>query len=93
MIGRELLIDLVSTAYMEGKSFFMRDVIMPQLGKLNVQAYKYTGYVARICGMKSYFEENMKLLDDYNLDALFSTRLFTRRFVTTILLVILRGLR
>lgn len=73
VIGRELLIDLVSTAYMEGKSFFMRDVIMPRLGKLNVQAYKYTGYVARICGMKSYFEENMKLLDDYNLDALFAS--------------------
>ncbi len=73
VIARELLIELVSNAYMQGRSFFMRDVIMPQLGKLNVQAYKYTGYVARICGMKSYFEENMKLLDDYNLDALFST--------------------
>lgn len=73
IIGRELLIELVSTAYMQGRSFFMRDVIMPQLGKLNVQAYKYTGYVARISGMKSYFEENMKLLDDYNLDALFSS--------------------
>ncbi len=72
VIGRELLIDLVSNAYMQGRSFFMRDVIMPQLGKLNVQAYKYTGYVARICGMKSYFEENMRLLDDYNLEALFS---------------------
>ena len=72
VISRELLIELVSTAYMQGRSFFMRDVIMPQLGKLNVQAYKYTGYVARINGMKSYFKENMKLLDDYNLDALFS---------------------
>ncbi len=72
VIGRELLIELVSTAYMQGKSFFMRDVIMPQLNKLNVQAFKYTGYVARISGMKSYFEENMKLLDDYNLDGLFS---------------------
>ncbi len=72
VIEREKLIELVSNAYMEGRSFFMRDVIMPQLGKLNVQAYKYTGYVARINGMKSYFEENMKLLDDYNLEALFS---------------------
>ena len=72
VIDRELLIDLISTAYMQGRSFFMRDVIMPQLSKLNVQAYKYTGYVARISGMRSYFEENMKLLDDYNLDALFS---------------------
>lgn len=72
VIDRELLIDIINTAYMQGRSFFMRDVVMPQLGKLNVQAYKYTGYVARISGMKSYFEENMKLLDDYNLDALFS---------------------
>lgn len=72
VIEREKLIGLVSNAYVEGRSFFMRDVIMPQLGKLNVQAYKYTGYVARISGMRSYFEENMKLLDDYNLDALFS---------------------
>ena len=72
VITRERLIELISNAYMQGRSFFMRDVIMPQLNKLNVQAYKYTGYVARISGMKSYFEENMKLLDDYNLDALFS---------------------
>ena len=72
VIERELLIELVSTAYTQGRPFFMRDMIMPQLGKLNVQGYKYTGYVARISGMKSYFEENMKLLDDYNLDALFS---------------------
>ena len=28
--------------------------------------------MARISDMKSYFDENMKLLDDYNLDALFS---------------------
>ncbi len=73
VVSRELLIDIINDAYIQGRSFFMRDVIMPQLGKLNVQAYKYTDYVARISGMKSYFEENMKLLDDYNLDALFSS--------------------
>lgn len=73
VVRRGLLIDIVNDAYIQGRSFFMRDVIMPQLGKLNVQAYKYTKYVARISGMKSYFEENMKLLDDYNLDALFSS--------------------
>jgi len=41
------------------------------MDKLNVQAYKFEGYTARICDMQSYFEENMKLLDDKNLDALF----------------------
>lgn len=72
IINRELLIDMVNSALMQGKEFFMRDVLIPQINKLNVQGYKYTGYVARITDMKSYFDENMKLLDDYNLDALFS---------------------
>ena len=30
------------------------------------------GYLARITDMKSYFDENMKLLEDENLDALFA---------------------
>lgn len=51
----------------------------PQLDKLNVQAYKFTGYLARISSMKSYFDENMKLLEDENLDALFgSNHIYTK---------------
>ncbi len=72
ILDRELLIDLINTAFVRGQEYFERDVLLPQLNKLNVQAYKYDGYIARICDMKSYFDENMRLLDDYNLDALFS---------------------
>ncbi len=72
IIARELLIDLITTASIHGKEYFERDVLLPQVSKLNIQAYKYDGYVARISDIKSYFDENMKLLDDYNLDALFS---------------------
>ena len=72
VVERELLIDMINTAFVRGQEYFERDVLLPQLDKLNVQAYKYEGYIARICDMKSYFDENMKLLDDYNLDALFS---------------------
>ncbi len=72
VIERELLIDLINTASVRGQVYFERDVLLPQLNKLNVQAYKYDGYTARISDMKSYFEENMKLLDDHNLDDLFS---------------------
>ena len=71
VIDRELLINLINEASLRGNEFFERDILIPQLGKLNVQAYKYDGYLARITGMKSYFDENMKLLDDYNVDALF----------------------
>ena len=72
VLRRELLIDLINTAFVHGQEYFERDVLLPRLNKLNVQAYKYDGYVARISDIKSYFDENMRLLDDYNLDALFS---------------------
>ena len=71
VIDRELLINLINEASLRGNEYFERDVLIPQLSKLNVQAYKYDGYLARITGMKSYFDENMKLLDDYNIDGLF----------------------
>ena len=71
VIDRELLINLINEASLRGNEYFERDVLIPQLSKLNVQAYKYDGYLARITGMKSYFDENMKLLDDYNIDSLF----------------------
>ena len=71
VVKRELLIDIVNTAFVRGQRFFERDVLLNQLNVLNVQAYKYDGYIARITNIKSYFDENMKLLDDYNSDALF----------------------
>ncbi len=72
LIEREMLIDMVSAASVHGLHYFERDVLLPQLNRLNVQGFKYDGYIARISSLQSYFEENMKLLDDYNLDALFS---------------------
>ena len=71
VVERELLINLVNTAFVRGQRFFERDVLMNQLDELNVHGYKFDGYVARITNLKSYFDENMKLLDDANLDGLF----------------------
>lgn len=78
VIDRELLIKLVSDAAGKGLVHFTRDVILNELDNLNVQGYKFTGYVARICGITSYFDENMKLLDDYNLNALFAAPVYTK---------------
>lgn len=72
VIERELLIRLIDEAFVQGQQFFERDVLAPHLNQLNVQAYKCENYIARISDMKSYFDENMKLLDEYNLNALFS---------------------
>ena len=71
-IERKKLIDLINAAFVRGQVYFERDVLAPNLDTLNVQGFKYEGYAARISDMKSYFEENMKLLDDENLDAWFS---------------------
>lgn len=72
LLDRELLINLIDSAFVHGQQYFERDVLLPQLNKLHIHGYKYTGYLARISDMKSYFDENMRLLDDHNLDALFS---------------------
>ena len=72
LLERELLIDLITDAFAKGYHFFERDVIMPRLSELNVQGYLFEGYAARILSTASYFEENMKMLDEKNLEALFS---------------------
>lgn len=72
VIDKELLMDLINMAFVRGYVYFERDILAPRLDKLNVQGFKYDGYMARIFDMKSYFDENMKLLDDANLDALFA---------------------
>jgi glucose-1-phosphate adenylyltransferase len=72
IIKRTLLVEQIRDAYVRGYAYFERDVLAPNLDKLNVQAYKFDGYLARISDMRSYFAENMKLLDEENLDALFS---------------------
>lgn len=69
---REWLIDKVNTAFVRGGVYFERDILIPQMDEINVMAYEHKGYAARITGLKSYFSESMKLLDDENLEGLFS---------------------
>ncbi len=71
VIDRELLIRLIDEAYVLGFTCFERDVLAPQIEMLDIQGYCYEGYAAHIYDMKSYFDENMKLLDEENLKGLF----------------------
>ena len=71
VIDRELLIRLVDEAFVLGFTCFERDILAPQIEMLDVQGYLYEGYVAEITDMKNYFDENMKLLEDENLNGLF----------------------
>lgn len=79
LIDRELLIEQITTAYAHGFSYFERDILAPQLETLKVCGYEYTGYTARISDKNSYFYENMRLLQDENLSALFDrSPIYTR---------------
>lgn len=79
VLGRERLIELVEDAYVHGATYFVRDIIIPKLDQLSMYGYCYEGYLAHIHDMKSYFDENMRLLEDENLDALFSgNRIYTK---------------
>lgn len=72
VMERELLIRMIDDAYVHGYTNFVRDILERQIEHLDVRGYCYNGYVAQIHDMKSYFEENMKLLKEENLNALFS---------------------
>ena len=71
VLERETLIKLVKDATARGLIYFERDILAHNVNILNIHALEYTGYVAHICDMKSYFDENLKLIDDRNLEALF----------------------
>lgn len=71
VVEREFLVKLIGEAFVHGHTYFMRDVLMPRFDEINVQALKFDGYVARISSMRSYFDENMKMLEDENVEGLF----------------------
>ncbi len=71
VIRRTALIEMIAEAYVKGHTYFERDILLPQLEELNVQAYEFTGYVATFHDLKSYFKESMALLEQENLDGLF----------------------
>ncbi|MCI9136069.1 MAG: glucose-1-phosphate adenylyltransferase subunit GlgD [Lachnospiraceae bacterium] len=68
---RERLIQLVNDAFMGGSVYLERDILIPQMNVLNINGYEYTEYAARISSLKGYFDQNMRLLDNENLDELF----------------------
>lgn len=72
VIERELLIDQIRQSYVNGLTYFERDIISPQLNTLVVKAYRHDGYFARILDLNTYFAENMKMLKEENVNALFT---------------------
>ena len=72
VVERELLMSMVDEAYLHGDVYFVRDILEKKIDQMDVRGFCYDGYVAHIHDMNSYFEENMRLLKEENLNALFS---------------------
>lgn len=72
VIERENLIQMIRDANARGLVYFERDILSRNLKLMNVQAFKFDGYVARVSDLKSYFDENMRLLEDGNVAQLFN---------------------
>lgn len=71
IIERERLISQILEAHLQGSIYYERDILAGQLDKLDVRGYCFDGYLARISSLRSYFEENVKLLGEENEEALF----------------------
>ena len=71
VIERESLIHLIHDAAVRGLVYFERDILARNLKLLNVQGYEFNGYASRVSDMKSYFDENMRLLQPESMEQLF----------------------
>lgn len=72
VVNKELLIDLVKEGVKKGLTNFEKDVLQAKCGEIKLYGYEYTGYLARISSMKSYFDANLALTKKENMRELFS---------------------
>ena len=63
IIGRLKLIELIEDAYARGSHDFVRDLLITAVGNLKVYGYEYKGFVGIVDSVRSYYENNMKMLD------------------------------
>ncbi len=62
LLDRQLLVDLIDASVSRGGTNFVRDCIVRNLENLKICGCPFTGYLARIDSMQSYFDHSMKLL-------------------------------
>lgn len=63
IIERVKLIELIEDAYARGSHDFIRDILISSVKNLKVYGYEYKGFVGIVDSVRSYYENNMKMLD------------------------------
>ena len=63
LIKKDLLLTLVEHEYARGHVDFEKDILMKQLGALNINAFCVSGHVAIVDDVRTYYNESMNVLD------------------------------
>jgi len=71
LVKKNKLMSLVEHAYARGYFDFEKDILTKQVDELKIFAYEITEYAAIVDDIRSYYRENMKLLDAENRNKLF----------------------
>ncbi len=79
VIKKSLLVELISSGGDNDRYDSLNDSIKDHLEKLNVQSFRFEGYMPFIHSIQSYFNHNMDLLDPMIAQQLF----FNKRYIYT----------
>lgn len=63
IIDKARLQSMVEEAHAKGGQDLINDILLPSMNYLRINAYKYEGFVGRIDSIRSYYDNNMKMLD------------------------------
>jgi glucose-1-phosphate adenylyltransferase len=63
LIEKGLLLYLIDEAIARGEQDVVRDILMKRISNTNIYGYKFEGYVGNIDSIKSYYDNNMRMLD------------------------------
>ncbi len=72
IIQKSRLQAMVEEAHAKGSYDFIKDILKTSMNYLHICAYKYEGFVGRIDSIRSYYDNNMKMLDPAVRDELFN---------------------
>lgn len=68
---REKLMQLVEYASTHGKHQISKDIFLPAISSMSINAYEYDGYLSKIDSIRSYYNFNLSLLNKDVRDELF----------------------
>jgi glucose-1-phosphate adenylyltransferase len=71
LMKKSLLLEQIENSVLMGNRRFIKEAIMLNIDKLNINGYRYDGYLSCINSIKNYYITNMELLDTDKYNQLF----------------------